>query len=284
MTIPTAFHIFQPILTALTLCLLFKWVLPEESLLQSGKCLIRDSLFSPRGRWGLAAVLIFAVAGSVQNAVDPWFTKLAVSLHGIEDFSQFIYQIEGSLTSKLQAFAPSPLIAFFLFVYVCLFPAVYALFFLVFRSKNNSVQLEVTIRSLLLNYIFALPFFIFFSVRETWYADLGDVVKARSLLSDLSPEIEPLFRTARGVENNFPSLHSSIAMTALLIANQSEIARLKIVARVSAVLVMFSTLYLGFHWVTDMVAGCLLAWVCVKLASRQANSSEPEPSPEEPSS
>ena len=50
-------------------------------------------------------------------------------------------------------------------------------------------------RALLINYALALPFFLFVSVRETWYADLGpDVFKARLLLADLPFDIEPVFR------------------------------------------------------------------------------------------
>jgi membrane-associated phospholipid phosphatase len=269
MSIPIAFHIFQPVVTLITLLLLFKFLLPKESVLDAGRSLVRDSLLTSPGRRALLAVLAFVIAGAVQNAVDPWFTRLAVSIHGIEDFSCFIYQVEGGFTSKLQSFAPTPVIAFFLFVYVCLFPAVFAVLFLVFRARSDGRSLELTVRALVYNYLFALPFFLFFSVRETWYADLGaEVIKARSLLSDLSPEIEPLFRTARGVENNFPSMHSSLAITAYLIARRSQLERLKAVTAISAALVMFSTLYLGFHWVADMVAGALLAWLSVGLANR----------------
>ncbi|MDF1667609.1 MAG: phosphatase PAP2 family protein [Planctomycetota bacterium] len=272
-----AFQIGQPLLTILSLWALFRWICPQGSFPHSCRDLGKDALFTPKGRRGFFAILLFLVAGSVQNSIDPWFTELAIAIHGVEDFSVYIYRLEGSATSTLQSFAPKPIIGFFLYVYVCLFPAVFALLLLVFHNEKNDRCLRASIRALVLNYVLALPFFLFFSVRETWYADLGpNVLKARSLLSDLSPELEPLFRTARGVENNFPSLHTSIAVTAFLIARQSDNRRLKILTGISALLVMFSTLYLGFHWVTDMVAGVLLAWVSVRMAFMPSQSSKTE--------
>lgn len=271
-----AFQIGQPLLTVLSLWVLFRWVCPSARFLQCGRNLGSDALLTAPGRRGALAILFFILAGSIQNSIDPWFTELAVSIHGVEDFAVYIYRLEGSATATLQSFAPRPLVGFFLYVYVCLFPAVFALLLIVFHCQKNVSCLGASIRALVLNYLLALPFFLFFSVRETWYADLGPkAIKAKSLLSDLSPEIEPLFRTARGVENNFPSLHTSIAVTAFLIARRSDNQRLKILTGISAILVMFSTLYLGFHWVTDMAAGLVLAWICVDLAFRM---SEPLPS------
>lgn len=272
-----AFQIGQPLLTIVSLWALFRWLCPPAKFSQSCRSLGSRALFTPSGRRGFFAILFFILAGSIQNSVDPWFTELAISVHGIEDFSVYIYRLEGSATATLQSFAPKPLIAFFLYVYVCLFPAIFALLLLFFHEQKNDICLGASIRALVLNYVCALPFFLFFSVRETWYAELGpNVIKARSLLSDLSPELEPLFRTARGVENNFPSLHTSIAVTAFLIARRSENQRLKTLCGISAALVMFSTLYLGFHWITDMVAGVVLAWICVQAAFKLSAPNTPE--------
>jgi membrane-associated phospholipid phosphatase len=250
--------------------LMFADMKPLATLVHGLRALPR----SVTGRRGVFLVLLTAVAGYALNDLDPWFTRLAVKLHGIEDFSVYIMRVEGGATAHLQAWAPKPVIVFFLFVYVSLLFALYGATTLGLFHLRDAVLLRASAPALVLNYVLALPFFWFVSVRETWYAaPTQGATKARLLIDDLSPLLESLFRTARGIENNFPSLHTSVAATAALLAWRSGQRRFATVATVAAALVAFSTLYLGFHWVTDMLGGAIHALVCTALAVRWARRS-----------
>ncbi len=247
---------------------LFRLMRPRQAFLPALRRLLGDAWGTRPGHYACLGVGLFLLLGYLQNLVDPWFTQLARDLHGVEDFSPAIYALEGGLTASLQSYAPAWLIGFFLYVYVSLFPALYGCALLVLHNLERRALVGVAVRALLLNQLVALPFFMFFSVRETWYAELGPMaVKARLLTVELDPAIEPLFRDMRGIENNFPSLHTAIAVTAWLLLRRVG-PRAGAVAGVSAALVMASTLYLGFHWVCDMVAGVGHACLCVWLASR----------------
>jgi membrane-associated phospholipid phosphatase len=71
--------------------------------------------------------------------------------------------------------------------------------------------------------------------------------------------------------NVFPSLHTSLSITVALIAWQTR-RQYPLWTAVSvpiAASVVISTMYLGIHWAIDVLAGALMAWVIVRLASRR---------------
>ncbi|MFC1708329.1 phosphatase PAP2 family protein [Planctomycetota bacterium] len=269
---PTSFYVAQNTLAILSVFVLLRLAIPGARpvrLLGSGV----HALFTTRaGRLGLFAILATGVLNYVQNLVDPWFTELSQGLHGVEDFAIYLYQLEGGFTSYLQAFAPLSLVGFFAYVYISVYPALYVSALLGLFQLGCYGLVRVGAAALVINYVLALPFFLFVSVRETWYSTAGTgLLKARLLLTDLSPDLEPIFRTERGIENNFPSLHTSVAVTAALLAWRSGNRRFSAVCGITAGLIAFSTLYLGFHWASDMVAGMVHALMCTALATRIVN-------------
>jgi membrane-associated phospholipid phosphatase len=70
--------------------------------------------------------------------------------------------------------------------------------------------------------------------------------------------------------NVFPSLHTSMAVTAALLAWSTREAY-PVWVPISAVLaasVVVSTMYLGIHWATDVLFGIVLAWISVAIGRR----------------
>ena len=65
----------------------------------------------------------------------------------------------------------------------------------------------------------------------------------------------------------FPSLHTSMSVTAALLAwtTREQYPLWPPVAAVLAVSVCLSTMYLGIHWATDVVFGIALGWVSVRI-------------------
>jgi len=70
--------------------------------------------------------------------------------------------------------------------------------------------------------------------------------------------------------NVFPSLHTSMAVTAALLAwsTREEYPAWVPIAAALAVSVAVSTVYLGIHWATDVLFGVVLGWVSVAIGRR----------------
>jgi len=70
-----------------------------------------------------------------------------------------------------------------------------------------------------------------------------------------------------GLNNCFPSFHASLAVTFALIMASSANRRARRITYTIAGLVVYSTLYLGFHWILDVFGGVLFASVCTLMAT-----------------
>jgi membrane-associated phospholipid phosphatase len=108
---------------------------------------------------------------------------------------------------------------------------------------------------LLLIYVIALPFYLFFPVTNV-YTFYG----AESALETVIPSVESFFYSATTLNNCLPSLH--VAMT-LLIAKSVSVTKNKRYAYFTyfcAVSVILSVIYLAIHWITDVICGVLLAF------------------------
>jgi len=113
--------------------------------------------------------------------------------------------------------------------------------------------------AVLLNYLIAVPFYLFVPVHEVWYVHS----QVRFLLPSVFPTFEQEYRALSGLDNCFPSLHTSISVTLALLANRSGIRRWAVFTWINAVVILFSIFYLGIHWFTDMAAGVALALLSV---------------------
>ena len=112
------------------------------------------------------------------------------------------------------------------------------------------------------DYVISLPFFLFFPVPERWaYPESGAI-----LLSDLwAPKLIEIFRPISGLDNCFPSFHVSLAVVIVALAFHYHL-RFRWAALFLGLLVALSTLVLGIHWLTDVVAGLAAGALAVALA------------------
>lgn len=115
--------------------------------------------------------------------------------------------------------------------------------------------------TMLLNYFIAVPFYLFVPVNEVWYAQ----PEIKFLMLDSFPAFESSYRALSGLNNCFPSLHTSISVSIALLASRSGIRRWAVFTWFHAAVIIFSIFYLGIHWFTDMVAGLLLASFAVAI-------------------
>lgn len=186
--------------------------------------------------------------------------KLALRYRADEMFTPVIYRIEGEVVSYFQQFAFGPLTWLLAFAYFVLFPViVLATYFKV--KEADPYEAERYAIAYALTTSLSIPIFIFFPVEVTGYAVPG----VEPLLYELHPVISGGIRHFDSLVKAFPSLHTGLAVLAALYSWKTTRAY-AYMATGSALLIIFSTFYLGIHWIVDAVAGFLLVVLVYTLS------------------
>lgn len=191
------------------------------------------------------------------------------------DFTSFIFELEGSISAFFQhAFEHRWVTFLFSYFYVMVFPSLMIVSVLLYVYTQKKYLFHATCYAIMINYLVAIPFYLFFPVNEVWYHLQPDV---RLLIVDVFPTFEQAYRPLSGLNNCFPSLHTSLSVTLAILAYRSEIKPWRIFAICSAIVIIVSIFYLGIHWVVDMIAGTILGIFAAhwgyKLAHRNPYSS-----------
>ncbi|HIH43658.1 MAG TPA: phosphatase PAP2 family protein [Candidatus Methanoperedenaceae archaeon] len=189
-----------------------------------------------------------------------------LNLTGQQEYTALTYSIEGSRVAVFQSFVSPYLTYAMSFIYLILFSFIIIFTFVLFIYTDNIKGLERYTIIFMMNYTVALPFYIFFPLKVTGFYLQG----MEPLLYNLHPVIYDGVRSIDPyLTNNFPSLHTSLSLSALLAAvYYTDMKKYKVFTMVSTVLVIFSIFYLGIHWLTDMLGGILLAVMAFWLVTR----------------
>lgn len=271
-------------------------------------------MLSPLGLLHLALILAVVVlcvrlalgrAGSIRETVGVWrdlgsrpFTQRALwiwslvfvvdlietsndgalsTLLGL-DFTPAIARFECGAAGAFQSlFASVPLSWLLALAYTVLFPGLlFGLAHAYDRRKDPQALLEVVF-AYGINYLAVLPFYLLFPVTEPWSCAGSGVVALTDL--HLSPALQAVVRPMSGIDNCFPSYHTSLMVSLMAIALRYGPRPLAWFTSVAGVLVVLSTVYLGFHWFVDVAAG--IAWglavvpIGRRIAQRMVNEAAP---------
>jgi len=188
------------------------------------------------------------------------------------DFTKAIYTIEGDIVHAFQAIQNPILDYYFVFVYMLAFP--FLLYFtpVLYIISKDIKALKLAVISYAIGISIALPFLLFFPVHDIWWASQnyhwydGKIIAFR--LQEIWPSITFLFFKFTTINNCFPSLHSCLSAIMAYTAWIKNYKRYKYVATLFAISIPIATLYLGIHWLTDVIAGEALALIAIVIAMK----------------
>lgn len=222
-------------------------------------------------------LLFVAMAGVL--AVNKYEQQLEQLLHYRKNFTPFFFKLEGHFVQHFQQLFHhlwvSEITAFF---YVIILQSILIASIGVFAGQRNKTYLYAACLTVLLNYAVAIPFYLFFPIDEVWsYPPAG----VTFYMLEAYPHFEQVYRPLSGIDNCFPSLHTSISVSMAILAVRSGNRRWAVVACTSAVVIIFTIFYMGIHWLTDMLGGLALAagatTLAVYLASKISENKVPQP-------
>lgn len=187
-----------------------------------------------------------------------------------------IHAIEGQFVAQLQSLATPTLTAYFSNIYVFGYTFLLVFPLLAYLLAEEPRPLYETVLAYIANYSIGLLCYVVFIAYgpRNFIPELVD-----PLLYTNWPQSQLLTSEVNTNTNVFPSLHTSLSVTVAILAYRfREIyPRWIPLAWVLAGSVVISTMYLGIHWLTDVVAGCLLAVVAVTVARRFSGRLSREP-------
>ena len=117
-------------------------------------------------------------------------------------------------------------------------------------------------------YILAIPFFLFLNVRVS-----GDYIPGMETIAyDLTPEIHNWFNRIDPFTNGMPSLHIGLPFAIWLSMHRwdedGRWSRYRLFLVLFIILTAFSILYLGIHWIVDIIGGMAIGIMAVNMTAR----------------
>jgi membrane-associated phospholipid phosphatase len=209
---------------------------------------------------------VFPAMAALKLLVDRFNDPLK-GLRG--DYTQVIHRLEGNLVRYLQYAMETPILTailnfHYLFIYALLFVLAPA-YFMYVRERDLA---DKAMLNYIVIYVLAIPYYLFLNVDVTSTFIPG----MKALLYQHSALYFDFFATSDPLDNAFPSLHMAIPFGLLFIHylhchQQGTTLRkwshwpLHVFIASNTAVFMFSILYLGIHWITDIFAGIILAGI-----------------------
>ncbi len=184
-----------------------------------------------------------------------------------------IIEIEGEFVAWVQQLFPASAVLYFSAIYVFGYVVLLVFPILAYFFTDRLRYLKVLLTAYAINYgsgVICYTLFVAYGPRNSIPQD------ASPLLYTEFPSVMTLTSMINYSSNVFPSLHTSMSLTAMLLAMMSreEFPKWTPIATTLAVSVMIATMYLGIHWLTDVVAGIVLGAVAVYAADRIVDRTE----------
>ncbi len=149
-------------------------------------------------------------------------------------------------------------------VYFFVFPLLTLGTVVFFAMRRDAWPLLLLTASAVIDYLIALPFFLFLPIPERWAYPESNAI----LLSDLwTTALIGAFRPFSGLNNCFPSFHVSATVIVMACLFRARIPYRNVTIPAGLAIVL-STFALGIHWIPDILAGIASGLVSVWMAER----------------
>ena len=180
------------------------------------------------------------------------------------DYANTIKSMEGDVVYWFSQNWTQSLVYFFVFMYIGVYPFTLwfaPLYFIVMDKKRSMKNLAY---GLLIIYIIALPFYLFLPITNvyTYYSNAG------SALESVIPAVENFFYTTTTQNNCLPSLHTAMTILIAWTAHLTGNKKFTYFTYFCMISVIISVIYLSIHWITDVIAGVLLAIGAIFILNR----------------
>ncbi|OAQ53148.1 phosphoesterase PA-phosphatase-like protein [Natrinema mahii] len=188
------------------------------------------------------------------------------------DLTAEIYAVEGEFVAWLQAITPQHTLEFFSAMYMFGFPYLLVTAPILYFLLSSQRYFKELLVSYLLNYVIGALFYTLFIV----YGPRNHLSSVDGLMYSFYPQTQDMTAAVSANTNVFPSLHTSLTVVVVLLAWRSRRAypRWFPIASFVGACVVFSTMYLGIHWLIDVVAGVVLGVGAVFAAERIVDRAE----------
>jgi len=216
----------------------------------------------------LVAVLV------VNKGLQSWIERFSHA-YGFEATAT-LYAIEGDFVLTFQELVPAPAMLYFSAVYVVGYAVILIGPLVVYLFADRARPIKLLVAAYAVNYAIAVVAYatvVAYGPRNADRASSG--ASADAPLLALVPDITTVTALVNTNTNVFPSLHTSLSVTVLLIAatTRDEFRRWFGLATVLASSIVVATMALGIHWALDVGAGIVLAVGAVAIAGRIVDAS-----------
>jgi membrane-associated phospholipid phosphatase len=232
---------------------------PRANPLRALGALLRAAVHRRGGRRLAALVLAVIGVNYVQSSCDPALTRWLGY-----DLTPIVASLEGDLVARLQRLVHPATVPVLAVSYVCGYLAL-VMAPLAVWGPDHPRAITTYVLAFAVNYLITLPFMLFFPVNEVGWSGLS---RARPLLETIWPGIGGELRAGSALDNCFPSQHVSYCVPVVWFAHRHGPRGLLIVAWVGTLVIVWSVVALGIHWVLDVLSGVLSGLACCWLVER----------------
>ncbi len=189
------------------------------------------------------------------------------------DMTPYVYAIEGDIVLWVQQALRSQLLDEVLthFYVMGFMTATFASFLYPIYFDDRHMADRVSL-SMFWVYVLAIPFYLFFNVGVTG----SHIPQMQTIAYDLTPEINNWFTRIDPFTNGMPSLHIGLPFAIWLTMQRwdddGRWHRYRNFLMGFILLTALSIVYLGIHWVVDIIGGMVVAIIAVEITSRTSES------------
>lgn len=217
-----------------------------------------------RTRMGLTSLLALTFcANYVETLVETMLRRRpGFRAESGEWIASAFQALEGNFTFEGHDLANWMVVYGYSIAYFFLLPLLGSGLILTLLRRQDLRGYRIFVLAIVVNYLLSLGFFVFFPVPERWtHPDSGAILLADRWSSDLIELLRPI----SGVDNCFPSAHTSITVVIVLVGYLCRV-RFRHTTLALGTAIIVSTVALGIHWIPDVLAGIAVGFLGVAAA------------------